>query len=73
MDLDFKREYIKVPRCEEEYKWTDKVVIIEEDYKRDPDLQRGILNLSSDTVVAMLNALPEGIKWNPYTERFERE
>ena len=71
MDLDFKREYIKVPRCEMECKWTDNVVIYEEDYENDPELQNGTLRLPSNTVAAMLNALPEGIKWNPYTERFE--
>ena len=71
MDLDFKHEYINVPECETEYKWSDKVVITEEDYNNDHNLQMGILNLPSDTVALMLNALPEGIKWNPYTDRFE--
>lgn len=73
MDLDFSIENIIVPSCRETFKWTDKVVITEEDYERDQELRVGTLRLPSNTVTAMLNALPEGVKWNPYTERFEKD
>lgn len=62
-------EYIYIPDCRTSYEWSKKVVI--EDYDKDPELEMGRLRLSSDTVVQMLDALPEGVKWNPYTERFE--
>ncbi|MBR6401829.1 MAG: hypothetical protein IKS48_00430 [Eubacterium sp.] len=62
-------EYIYIPECSSNYEWSKKVVI--EDYDRDQEIEMGRLRLSSDTVIAMLNALPDGVKWNPYTEQFE--
>ncbi len=73
MTLDFEIEDIIVPACRQTYKWSDKVVITEEDYELDQELRVGTLRLPSSTVTAMLNALPEGVKWNPYTERFEKD
>ena len=64
-------EYIYIPECNFKFEWSKKIVITEEDLNRDQELQMGRLRLSSDTVTAMLDALPEGVKWNPYTERFE--
>lgn len=64
-------EYIYIPECRSKCEWSKKVVI--EDYDRDEEIEMGRLHLSSNTVIAMLNALPEGVKWNPYTERFEKD
>lgn len=66
-------EHIYIPECKFNFEWSKKIVITEEDRNRDQELQMGRLRLSSDTVIAMLNALPEGVKWNPYTERFEKD
>ena len=63
------KEHLYIPECDLDFEWSKKVVI--EDYDKDEEIEMGRLRLSSDTVIAMLNALPEGIKWNPYTERFE--
>lgn len=67
------KEYLYIPECNLDFEWSKKVVITEEDRNRDQELQMGKLRLSSNTVIAMLNALPEGVKWNPYTEQFEKD
>lgn len=64
-------EYIYIPECRSNFEWSKKVVI--EDYDRDEEIEMGRLHLSSHTVISMLNALPEGVKWNPYTEKFEKD
>ena len=62
-------EQIFIPECRTSYEWSKKIVI--EDYDKDQEVEMGRLRLSSHTVLEMLDALPEGVKWNPYTEQFE--
>lgn len=63
------KEHLYISECNLDFEWSKKVVI--EDYDRDQEVELGRLRLSSSTVVDMLNALPEGVKWNPYREQFE--
>lgn len=39
----------------------------------DKERENGEIRLSAYTVFQMLNALPKGVKWNPISERFEKD
>ena len=44
----------------------EKLETIESDYD-----DNGNTTLSCSQIFSMLRALPKGVKWNPYTEKFE--
>ena len=39
----------------------------------DEERNNGEIRLSAYTVFQMLKAMPKGVKWNPTTERFEKD
>jgi len=56
-------------------RYIDKVVTYDEDWDYmdpdDPDGNEYTLPFTCHTVLDMLDSLPEGVRWNPRSERFE--
>lgn len=68
----FKNMRIKFGReCAWDGHWEDRVYLLEEDKKQNPMLRfDNTIELDSGTGCDMLNALPEGMMWNPYHNCF---